>query len=428
VTTALLTDRYELTMLDAALRSGAAERPCVFEAFARELPAGRRYGVVAGLGRLIDAIERFTFDDATLAWLDDHDVVGPDTLRWLAGYRFRGELHAYPEGELYVPGTPVLTVSSSFAEGVLLETLILSILNHDSAIASAAARIVDAAAGRGLLEFGSRRAHEQSAVAAARAAYLVGFDGTSNVAAGSRHGVPTLGTTAHAFVLLHDDERAAVQAQIDAVGPATTVLVDTYDIPTGIALALEVAGTGLGAIRIDSGDLGAEATSARAQLDAAGATDTRIVVSGDLDEYRIAELVDAPIDAYGVGTKLVTGSGAPTAGFVYKLVARARGTGRECEAVAKAGGPKATIGGRKAAARRLQDGHATAEVLRPWGTAPATDERALQVPVLIDGDLQHDPDLDTIRAHHRAAMDELPTEAHRLAPGEPAWNTQEELT
>ena len=427
MTTALLTDRYELTMVDAALRSGAATRPCVFEAFARELPAGRRFGVVAGLGRLIDAIERFRFDDATLAWLDDHDVVAPDTVTWLAGYRFRGELHAYPEGEVYVPGTPVLTVSSSFAEGVLLETLVLSVLNHDSAIASAAARIVDAASGRGLMEFGSRRAHEESAVAAARAAYVAGFDGTSNVAAGARHGVPTLGTTAHAFVLLHDDERAAVAAQIAAVGPDTTVLVDTYDISRGIDLALEVAGNGLGAIRIDSGDLGAEAVAARAQLDAAGATGTRIVVSGDLDEHRIAALADAPIDAYGVGTKLVTGSGAPTAGFVYKLVARARSVDAPHEPVAKAGGSKATIGGRKAASRRLRDGVATAEVLRPWNATPAEDERALQVPVLVGGELRHDPDLDTIRAHHRAAMDELPTEARRLDAGEPAWTIEEEL-
>ncbi len=428
MTTALLTDRYELTMLDAALRSGAAARPCVFEVFARDLPAGRRYGVVAGLGRLIDALERFRFDEPSLAWLDEHHVVSPDTLEWLAAYRFRGELHAYREGELYVAGSPVLTVSASFAEGVLLETLVLSVLNHDSAIAAAAARIVQAADGRGLLEFGSRRAHEESAVAAARAAYLVGFDGTSNVAAGARHGVPTLGTTAHAFVLLHDDERAAVQAQIDATGPATTVLVDTYDITAGIDLALEIAGPELGAIRIDSGDLGAEATAARAQLDAAGATATRIVVSGDLDEHRIAALADAPIDAYGVGTKLVTGCGAPTAGFVYKLVARARDVDGAYEPVAKAGGPKATIGGRKAASRRRRDGIATAELLRPWDSPPAADARPLQVPVLVDGERRHDPDLERIRAHHRAVMEELPETARRLDAGEAAWDIEEDVT
>jgi nicotinate phosphoribosyltransferase len=310
--TSLLTDRYELTMLDAALRSGTADRPTVFEAFTRRLPEGRRFGVVAGLGRLVEAIEAFRFDDAHLAALDDDDVVSPATLAWLAGYRFRGELHAYREGEIYVPESPVLTVAAPFADGVVLETLILSVLNHDSAIASAAARMVMASTGRGLLEFGSRRAHEQAAVAAARSAYLVGFDGSSNLAAGSRYGVPTLGTSAHAFTLLHDDERSAFVAQVEALGPETTLLVDTYDTAAGIATALEVAGPGLGAVRIDSGDLGQEARAARAQLDAAGATATRIVVSGDLDEYLMAGLVDAPIDAYGVGTSVVTGSGAPT--------------------------------------------------------------------------------------------------------------------
>ena len=427
MSTALLTDRYELTMVDAALQADVADRPCVFEVFARQLPPGRRYGVVAGLGRLVEALTTFQFDDATLAWLDDAHVVSPDTLTWLADYRFRGELHAYPEGELYIAGAPVLTVSAPFAEGVLLETLVLSVLNYDSAIAAAAARVVSAAAGRGLLEFGSRRAQEEAAVAAARAAYLVGFDGTSNLAAGARYGVPTLGTTAHAFVLLHDDERSAFEAQVKAYGPETILLVDTYDTPHGIELALEVAGSSLGGIRIDSGDLAEEARAARRQLDAAGATGTRIVVSGDLDEHRIAELADAPIDSYGVGTRLVTGSGAPTAGFVYKLVARAPAPGAPCVPVAKAGGRKATIGGRKAASRRLVGGRAVTEVLRAWGQSPSADERPLQVPVLVDGELVHDPDLATIRAHHRSARAELPDHARQLAAGEPAWRTDEEV-
>ena len=428
MTTALLTDRYELTMLEAALQSEVADRPCVFEVFARQLPPGRRYGVVAGLGRLIRALSAFRFDDETLAWLDDGHVVSPGTLTWLAGYRFRGELHAYPEGELYVAGAPVLTVSASFAEGVLIETLVLSVLNHDSAIAAAGARVVSAAAGRGLLEFGSRRAQEEAAVAAARAVYLVGFDGTSNLAAGARYGIPTLGTIAHAFVLLHDDERSAFEAQVKAFGPDTVILVDTYDTARGIELALGVAGTSLGGVRIDSGDLAEEARAARRQLDAAGATGTRIVVSGDLDEHRIAALSDAPIDSYGVGTRLVTGSGAPTAGFVYKLVARAPLPGRPCVPVAKAGGRKATIGGRKAASRRLVDGQAVAEVLRAWQRAPSADERPLQVPVLVDGELVHDPDLATIRAHHGSARAELPDHARDLQPGEPAWRTEEEVT
>jgi nicotinate phosphoribosyltransferase len=425
VTTALLTDRYELTMLDAALESGIAARRSVFEVFARSLPDGRRYGVAAGLGRLLPALADFRFDDVTLAWLDDEDVVRPATLAWLARYRFTGELHAYREGEPYVADSPVLSVIGSFAEAVLLETLVLSVLNHDSAIAAAAARVVSAAGGRGLLEFGSRRTHEEAAVAAGRAAYLAGFDGTSNLAAGQRHGVPTLGTTAHAFVLLHDDELAAVARQVAVAGPGTTVLVDTYDTARGIARALEVAGPSLGAIRIDSGDLAEEARSARAQLDTAGATDTRIVVSGDLDEHRIADLAGAPIDAYGVGTRLVTGSGAPNAGFVYKLVAR-EGPDGQLEPVAKAGGAKATVGGRKRASRRLHDGVAIGEVVRDWGATVPDGERALQVPVLLDGEVVHDPDLDEIRAHHRAAMAELPASALALEPGDPAWILEED--
>jgi nicotinate phosphoribosyltransferase len=424
--TSLFTDRYELTMLDAALRAGSAERPTVFETFSRTLPAGRRYGVVAGLGRLIDAIEAFRFDDQQLAALDDDDVVSPATLAWLAGYRFRGELHAYREGEIFVPGSPVLTVAAPFADGVVLETLILSVLNHDSAVASAAARMVTAAGGRGLMEFGGRRAHERSAVAAARAAYLMGFDGSSNLAAGARYGVPTLGTSAHAFTLLHDDERSAFAAQVEALGPDTTLLVDTYDTTQGIANALEVAGPDLGAIRIDSGDLAQEARDARAQLDAAGATGTRIVVSGDLDEYRMAELVDAPIDAYGVGTAVVTGSGFPTSGFVYKLVARARSLDGPLEPVAKEGGAKATIGGRKRASRRLRQGVAIEEVLRAWDAGVPAAERELQVPVLIDGERRHDPDLASIRAHHRAALAELPEPARALAPGDACLPTRHE--
>jgi nicotinate phosphoribosyltransferase len=427
VSSALLTDRYELTMLEAARKAGVADRPTVFEVFARSLPSGRRYGVVAGLGRLLDRLAEFRFDDDILAALDDDGVVGPATLDWLSTYRFHGDVHAYPEGELYMPGSPVLSVFATFGEAVLLETLVLSVLNHDSAIASAAARIVDAAGGRGLLEFGSRRTHEEAAVAAARAAYLVGFDGTSNLAAGARHQIPTLGTTAHAFVLLHDDETAAFQAQVDAAGPGTTILVDTYDTSRGIARALEVAGTELGSIRIDSGDLAAAARDARAQLDAAGATGTRIVASGDLDEHRIADLADAPIDAFGVGTKLVMGSGAPTAGFVYKLVARAEGPDAPLTPVAKSGGEKATVGGRKAAFRRRADGIAVAEAVRPWGATPADDERPLQVPVLVAGERLHAPTLAEIREHHRTAMSELGTTAHSLDPGEPAWPIEEEL-
>ncbi len=408
---ALLTDHYELTMLDAALRDGAADRPAVFEAFTRKLPEGRRFGVAAGLGRILEELERFRFDDPTLAYLDDRNVVSPATLAWLSGYRFRGEVYAFHEGEPFVPDEPVLTVSATFADAVVLETLVLSILNHDSAIASAAARIARAAEGRSLLEFGTRRTHEQAAVAAARAAYVAGFDGTSNLAAGQRYGIPTLGTSAHAFTLLHDDERAAFHAQVDALGSDTTLLVDTYDVRRGVERALDAAGTSLGGIRIDSGDLAEHARTARAQLDAAGATGTRIVVSGDLNEDRIRSLRDAPIDGYGVGTDLVTGGGAPTAWFVYKLVARALERGGPCEPVAKAGGHKATVGGRKRVSRRLDGSRAIGEVVRPWKARVPSGERPLQVPVIVDGERVYDPSLDDIRAHHAAACAELPPDA-----------------
>lgn len=422
-TTALHTDRYELTMLDAAHSDGTIDRPCVFELFGRSLPAGRRYAVAAGLDRALDAIERFRFDDDTLAALQRDRIVHEPTLAWLAGYRFEGDVWALPEGEIASPNVPVLTVHATFGEAVLLETVLLSTLNHDTAIASAAARMVAAADGRTLLEFGSRRAHETAAVHAARAAYVAGFDATSNLEAGRRYGIPTAGTSAHAFTMVHDDELTAFRAQVAALGPGTTLLVDTYDVPQGLRNAVVAAGPDLGAVRIDCGDPVAEAHHARALLDELGATGTRIVVSGDLDEHRIAACRGAPIDVFGAGTAVVTGSGAPTAGFVYKLVARARSPHGDLEPVAKAGGDKATVGGWKAAARRFDGDTATHDVLHPWGTPPPASSRPLQVPVVARGERIHRPDLDAVRGHHRRAIGELPPVALALDPGDPAIPT-----
>src|SRR4051794_29869553 len=306
-----MTDRYELTMLDAALKDGTAERRSVFEVFGRRLPGGRRYGVLAGTGRLLDAIERFRFDEAELHWLGNERVVSDRTLEWLAGYRFTGTISGYREGELYYPYSPLLTVQGSFAEAVVLETLILSVLNADSAIATAAARMVQAAAGRPVAEMGSRRTHERAAVSASRAAFIAGFAATSNLEAGRRWGVPTMGTAAHAFTLLHDSEEDAFRSQIAAMGEGTTLLVDTYDIAEGIRTAVRVAGDRLGAIRIDSGDLPVVIGEARRLLDALGAEKTRITVTNDLDEYAIGTLGAMPVDAYGVGTSVVSGSGFP---------------------------------------------------------------------------------------------------------------------
>jgi nicotinate phosphoribosyltransferase len=421
MSTALLTDHYELTMLAAALRDGTADRPCVFEVFARRLPEGRRYGVVAGTGRLLDAIRDFRFGEAELTRLAEADVVDEATLAWLADYRFTGEVDGYPEGELYFPGSPVLSVRASFGVGVVLETLALSILNHDSAIASAAARMVGAANGRRMIEMGSRRTHEEAAVASARAAYLAGFTATSNLEAGRRHGIPTAGTCAHAFTLLHDTEEEAFRSQVEALGADTTLLVDTYDITNGIALAVKAAGTELGAVRIDSGDLGVLARQAREQLDSLGAKNTRIVVSGDLDEYAIAALRAEPVDAYGVGTSLVTGSGAPTAGMVYKLV---EVDGRP---VAKRSSHKESRGGRKGALRKHKDtGTALEEVVFPFGEQPETGEhdRPLQVPLLRDGQpTDQVPTLAQSRERLRAALVTVPWEGLKLSRGEPAIPT-----
>jgi nicotinate phosphoribosyltransferase len=421
MSTALLTDHYELTMLAAALRDGTADRPCVFEVFARRLPEGRRYGVVAGTGRLLDAIRDFRFGEAELAQLAEANVVDEGTLAWLADYRFTGEVDGYPEGELYFPGSPVLSVRAPFGVGVVLETLALSILNHDSAIASAAARMVGAANGRRMIEMGSRRTHEEAAVASARAAYLAGFTATSNLEAGRRHGIPTAGTCAHAFTLLHDTEEEAFRSQVEALGADTTLLVDTYDITNGIALAVKAAGTELGAVRIDSGDLGVLARQAREQLDSLGAKNTRIVVSGDLDEYAIAALRAEPVDAYGVGTSLVTGSGAPTAGMVYKLV---EVDGRP---VAKRSSHKESRGGRKGALRKHKDtGTALEEVVHPFGEQPETGEhdRPLQVPLLRAGQpTDQVPTLAQSRERLRAALVTVPWEGLKLSRGEPAIPT-----
>jgi nicotinate phosphoribosyltransferase len=415
--TALHTDHYELTMLSAALRDGTADRHCVFEVFTRRLPQGRRYGVVAGTGRIIEELRDFTFDPGEVRFLRETGVIDDVTAEWLTAYRFRGDIDGYAEGELFFPTSPILTVSGTFAECVVLETLILSVLNHDSAIAAAAARMVTAARGRPLIEMGSRRTHEEAAVAAARASYLAGFASTSNLAAGRRYGIPTAGTAAHAFTLLHDNEQAAFASQVAALGKQTTLLVDTYDISQGIRNAIAVAGPDLRAVRIDSGDLSVLAQQSRDLLDQLGATETKIVVSGDLDEYSIASLAAEPVDAYGAGTAVVVGSGAPTAGLVYKLVEV------DGQPVVKRSENKATVGGRKTAVRRHKPtGTAVEEVVVPQGSPePAPHDRALQRPYVRGGEIVGDlPTLAESREFLRQNLISIPWEGLKLSQGEPA--------
>ena len=425
----LLTDRYELTMLAAALRDGTAHRRTTFELFARRLPEGRRYGVVAGTGRLLETLPRFRFDDEACQLLAQ--FLDADTLRYLRDFRFGGDIDGYAEGELYFPGSPVLSVRGSFAECVVLETLALSIFNHDTAIASAAARMISAAGERPLIEMGSRRTHERAAVACARAAYIAGFAATSNLEAQRRYGIPTEGTAAHAFTMLHTredgppeiGELAAFRAQVDALGTNTTLLVDTYDVTTGVANAVAAAGATLGAVRIDSGELGVLTRQVREQLNQLGATQTRIVVSGDLDEFSIAGLRAEPVDSYGVGTSLVTGSGAPAAGMVYKLV--------EVDGmpVQKRSSHKESHGGHKEALRLSRPtGTITEEVVYPAGRPPATNGpcRELTIPLVRDGQVVVETGHAALAAARRlvaSGLHSLPWEGLKLAHGDPAIPT-----
>ncbi len=417
--TALQVDLYELTMLEAALADGTAHRRCVFEVFSRRLSRGRRFGIVAGVDRLLDELEGRRFTDEQIAWLRQRTGLSPQTCAWLADHQFTGDITGYVEGEAYFPNSPVLRVEGTFAECTLLETLVLGMLNHDSAVASAAVRMVIAAGDRPCIEMGSRRTHEDSAMASARAAYVAGFASTSNVAAGKVYGIPVAGTAAHSWTMLHDTEAQAFASQVAAFGAETTLLVDTYDISSGVRTAIEVAGTGLAAVRIDSGDLAVLARQTREQLDSLGATSTRIVLSGDLDEFAVAALAAAPVDAYGIGTAVVAGSGVPSAGFVYKLV---EVDGRPVE---KRSEDKHSTGGRKEVVRRHRSSGTATEECVAIGGSPSAEpgDRRIQVPLVRAGRRVHRAAVTETREHVRSVLGSLPWQALALSGGDPAIPT-----
>lgn len=429
---ALMTDMYEYTMLDAALRDGTANRPCVFEIFTRHLPQGRRYGIVAGTGRILDALDNFHLDNDDLRFLADRHIVSRETLNWLEHFSFSGSIKGYREGDAFFPNSPILQVEGTFGECTLLETLFLSILNYDCAVASAASRMTSAANGRPCMDMGGRRTNEWAAVAAARAAVVGGFQGTANLLAARLYGLKAIGTAAHCFTLLHDSEREAFASQVAALGTDTTLLVDTYTIEEAVRTAVDVAGPELGGVRIDSGDLAAMAQRVRNQLDALGATHTTITVTNDLDEYALASLQTAPVDAYGVGTMLVTGSGAPTCGMVYKLAERADTDGT-MRPVAKKSKDKATVPGRKLAFREYTYNLAECEHVVAGSedalhgfTAP-DNWRNLLVDYVNHGNI--DPQYrghDAIMAahdYHARTMEQLPIAAQSLMKGEPVIPT-----
>ncbi|HEX4214806.1 MAG TPA: nicotinate phosphoribosyltransferase [Candidatus Dormibacteraeota bacterium] len=415
---ALHTDQYELGNLQGSIRSGAAERTAVFELFARRLPPDRRYGVFAGLGRILDYLQRFVFTEPQVGWLEEQGIADAATRERVLGRRFSGDLWAYREGEIYFPSSPVLTVRASFGEAVLLETLLLSVCNWDSGIASTAARMVTAAAGRPILEMGSRRTHEQAAVDAARAAYLCGFASTSNMEAGYRYGVPVRGTAAHSFTLAHASELEAFEAQVATQGPGTTLLVDTYDLEEGIRNAVRAAGPRLGGIRIDSGELLQIVPTARRLLRELGAGDARITLTGGLDEYAMEELSGGPVDGFGVGERLI---GHPNPGFVYKLVAIADAPDGRLRPVAKRSAGKTNLPGRKWAYRAFDaEGFAAAEHLvlgEPPAQAPG---EPLQVEFMRGGEIHCEHSLEEARAFHAATKARLRPGALSIQAGGPA--------
>lgn len=432
--TALLTDKYEFTMVQAALQDGTANRKCVFELFTRRLPTWRRYGVLAGTGRFLEELTNFTFSEQDIDFLRSEGVLDETTLEFLSNYKFSGTITGYAEGEIYFPQSPLMIVESTFAEGVILETLALSILNYDSAVASAASRMTAAAGDRPCLDMGARRAHEGAAVSAARAAVIAGFEGTSNYEAARKYGLRAIGTAAHAWTLLHDTEEEAFASQVKSLGVDTTLLVDTYDVTEGVETAIRVAGPELGAVRLDSGDLGVQAVEVRKQLDGLGAKKTRITVTSDLDEYAIAALASAPVDSYGVGTRLVTGSGAPTCSMVYKLVLRENSKG-DMESVQKASTAKASVGGNKTAAREIgHSGRAVTELVavgtdeqRAQWLAANPNLRPLHVPLVTNGEIHTQwigqEGLRRATERHAKSRDELPRNALRLSNGEAAIPT-----
>ena len=411
----LLSDKYELTMLEGFIEAGMVDRKATFELFGRKLPAGRSYGVVAGTERAIEAILQFRFSEGDLDYLSD--FLSPNTLEYLANYSYNGNVTGYNEGDYWFPFSPILTLNATLGEAVILETLLLSIFNYDSAVASAASQVTLAANGKHVMEFGSRRTSEQSAVVAARAAYIAGFDATSNLEAGRRYGIPVFGTSAHAFTLAFNDEKKAFTAQVKAFGTDTTLLVDTYDITEGVNNAIEVAGTKLGAVRIDSGDPFVVIPAVREQLDILGATETKIVLSGDLDSESMKAIVEAnlPVDSFGVGTSVVTGDGYPAAGFVYKLVSIEDDNGKMINVAKAASGGKKSIGGAKTAYREFD---ASWEVIGEHlitddsGSPIFGDWERLQALYISNGNLVSLPQAETARAKHTANRKETPVSAN----------------
>lgn len=415
MSSALFTDLYEIAMARAYLEEGRTG-VAVFETFYRKLPEGRGYVVAAGLEDVLDFIEDFRFEPDELEWLAGQGGFPPDFLEALGKLRFTGDVHAVPEGTVIFPHEPILQVVAPIHEAQLLETYVLNQIHLQSVLATKAARMRDAAEGRALVEFGARRAHGTDAAdKAVRTSYMAGFVGTSNLEAARRYGIPAFGTMAHSYVQAHVSEAEAFEIYA-RLFPGTTLLVDTYDTLRAVDEVIALAGRmgegfSVGAIRLDSGDLGALARAAREKLDAAGFTQVRIFASSSLDEWKIRELVQggAPIDAFGVGTRLVVSKDAPTLDIAYKLV-EYDGVGRT-----KLSTGKPIFPGRKQIFRKRDNGFFVEDVI---GLHDETLEgEPLLVPVMAKGRrLPFDAGLEAARRRLREQVEALPPGVRALSP------------
>lgn len=345
----LLADLYELTMAAGYVETRFEAR-ATFELFVRSLPSRRSYLVAAGLDQALDFLEGVRFSAEEIAYLEQHPAfqhIARDFFDYLARFRFTGEVWALPEGTMFFPGEPMLRVTAPIAEAQIVETYLLAALNFPTMIASKAARVVTAARGRDVIEFGTRRAHGiESGVLAARAAYIGGCQGTSNVLAGQRFGIPTYGTQAHSWIMAHENEEEAFRQFLELFPKHAVLLVDTYDVRAAVEKIIAMGRKPRG-VRLDSGDLAADSIWLRRRLDEAGWNDVEVFASGDLDEDKIEALLasGAQIDGFGVGTALATSADAPTLGVIYKLVALERGG--KVHNAAKFSDAKVTYPGRK---------------------------------------------------------------------------------
>ncbi|HAP38955.1 MAG TPA: nicotinate phosphoribosyltransferase [Nitrospira sp.] len=421
VSETLLTDLYELTMAQAYLAqkmTGIA----VFEFFVRKLPPRRNFFMAAGLEQVLTYLETFHFAERDLDWLSQTGHFTPATLDALRTLRFTGDVHAMPEGTVFFPHEPILRVTAPLPEAQLVETRVMNLLNFQTMVASKACRSVLVGEGRPLIDFGLRRSHgAEAGLLAARASYLAGFAGTSNVLAGARFGMPTYGTMAHAFVQAHHDEAEAFLHIAQAQPRNVVLLIDTYDTEAAaekavaLATSLKNQGISIHGVRLDSGDLADHAQKVRLILDRGGLTDTKILASGNLDEERVEALLKsgAPIDRFAVGTAMTTSADAPYLDCAYKLQEYA---GRPCR---KRSEGKATWPGRKQVYRRLgRDGRLDGDIITIEGeTRPGLP---LLQPVMQNGRrLAPSPSIEEIRDRARSALAELPDTLRRLDQAPP---------